>query len=144
MSEILQQNKCGRDDETVLDFASFTPDAGQLLKLLNTIIAPFRANSELPSIEESVLKELITRIMDRLEGCVELFGERGHNDWSAKLSQNKHLTKCSLFLARLLHFALGFHGEWDKILKEKGKRLLSFTFRLAMVRRFSFPRIRKQ
>ncbi len=134
MSEILQDDNCGKGDGNIVNFASFTPDAGQLLKLLNTIIAPFRVNSDLPAIEESVQRELLTRIMNRLEGCVTLFGERGHDDWSAEHSQDKHLTECSLFLARLLHFTLGFPGAWDGILKENGKRLLDYAFRLAMVR----------
>lgn len=134
MSEILMHNNYGREDVTVMNFASFTQDAGQLLKLLNTIIAPFRASSELPAIEESVQKELITSITNRLERCVEYFGEKGHDDWSSDHSLDKHLTECSLFLARLLHFTLGFPSAWDKIFKENGKRLLDLAFRLAMVR----------
>ncbi|KLO13572.1 hypothetical protein SCHPADRAFT_873833 [Schizopora paradoxa] len=133
ISEILMHNDCGREDVTVVNFAAFTQDAGQLLKLLNTIIAPFRGQSELPAIEEVVQKDLIRNIANRLETSVELFGERGHNDWKDEHSQDKHLTECSLFLARLLHFALGFPSAWDMILKESGKRLLDSTFRLAML-----------
>ena len=135
VSEILATSAPGTTE--IQGLASMTANAGQILKLLNTILLPFRMANEIPPIDQCFQEIFVPSVVARLESCQTLLkGEKDGYKWGFKRSDDEQLCESVIFLARLVHFGLGFPGAWTPKHKSDGRRLLNIIFRLALVSLF--------
>lgn len=107
--------------------------AGHFLKLLATIMQPFRSPGDnLPSIEEGIQGRLIDAVFNKLSALeTEMRKDAAEN--LGKLAAHSELTEPVLFLARLLQFDLGFPGIWTQRTREVGDKILNVVYKLAIL-----------
>lgn len=110
-----------------------TTNAGHILKLLNTIVLPFRTSSNLPYLDEDLQNTFIPRIVMQMESLYHVRTEHAKVDGERREQPKSSLTGPIIFLARLLQFDLGFPGAWTAVMRSSGQRLLEVVFRLSLV-----------
>ncbi|TDL22582.1 hypothetical protein BD410DRAFT_821184 [Rickenella mellea] len=127
IAEILDE--CASSDSPAL--TSMVRRAGEYLRLLSSIVKPFRDEpSTLPSLEATVQDALILAMAAKFEILETLLhGVLNGNSGSTVES----LTGITIFLSRLLQFNLGFAGVWTPKTLELIDHLLNMVFRLALL-----------
>lgn len=123
MTEILKES-----NEAGVDFLVHLPArAGHYLKLLSAIMQPFRHSQDaLPVIEEPVRDALCEGLNTKFAQLKRAFDYRS-------ATTREHLTECTLFLARLLQYFLGFQDIWKGRMVELGDDLLQGILDLAII-----------
>lgn len=107
--------------------------AGHFLKLLSAIMQPFRQIPEpIPIIEEGVRDALSAGLAKVLSMLMDAFDYQAEKKYGAGSTRAK-LTECTLFLARLLHFFLGFPDIWKGKMLDLGGKLLNSVLELTLV-----------
>lgn len=124
--------------EEVIDYkaevlVTIPSKAGHFLNLLSAIMQPFRHSAEpFPSIEEVVRDALVNGMASKFMHLRDAFDRPDDDDYSPT-GMRAQLTDCTLFMARLLQFFLGFPDIWKGILLKTGDALMATILDLTLL-----------
>lgn len=125
--------------------------AGEILRLIANIVAPFRLDtsrpekapgeesqpdsSKLPPIDAAVQEHLFSVMCAKFAEMTGIMAALVQEPWSEDISRG---SQAVIFLARLLQFYLGFPATWSDKSKELAEELCANLTRLALVYLLSF------
>ncbi|CDO75642.1 hypothetical protein BN946_scf184743.g2 [Trametes cinnabarina] len=104
--------------------------AGEILRLLANIVAPFRKEKALPPLDQAVQDHLFSALCAKITEMTEFMMGLLQQPWSEDVSCG---TQAVIFLARLLQFYLGFQLTWSQQSKDLGEELCANLTRLALI-----------
>lgn len=114
------------EDVPIETIELFLKRAGEVLRLLASVIVPLREDpTKLPAVEAEVQDAFVSALLKKL-ACIERQMPDAEENGKLRL-----LLQTLIFLARLLQFSLGLSRPWSDGLKECGVDLLSCLVRLA-------------
>ena len=105
--------------------------AGEILRLLANIVAPFRKDASLPQVDPSVQDHLFAALCAKIAEMTEMMAALVQQPWSEDIARG---SQAVIFLARLLQFYLGFPNQWSQQAKDLSEKLCANLTRLALVR----------
>lgn len=131
IAEILNEVSTASQPDSLADRVQ---RAGELLRVLAHVVEPLREETSLlPQLEPGVQDEFFTALTANFELLESLLS--AYNMDSSEDDRPSQITRCAIFLARLLQFNLGFRGAWTEKTRVLSTNLSSTIFRLALVRR---------
>ncbi|OSD03951.1 hypothetical protein PYCCODRAFT_163808 [Trametes coccinea BRFM310] len=104
--------------------------AGEILRLLANIVAPFRKDASLPQLDQTVQDHLFAVLCAKIAEMTDLMMSLLQRPWNEDVSRG---TQAVIFLARLLQFYLGFQGTWSQQARDLGEELCANLTRLALI-----------
>ncbi|KAH9894990.1 hypothetical protein C8Q73DRAFT_745370 [Cubamyces lactineus] len=104
--------------------------AGEILRLLANIVAPFRKDASLPQVDPSVQDHLFTALCTKIAEMTDMMAALVQQPWSEDISRG---SQAVIFLARLLQFHLGFPNQWSQQAKDLAEKLCANLTRLALI-----------
>jgi hypothetical protein len=100
--------------------------AGDILRLVNLIVQPFRQESPPPQLEGYIQDEFYPKLCAKLEDLATLLTDETRDPEPSQ-------TSCVFFLARLLQFSLTMTVTWSPQAKQTGHALSATLLRLILV-----------
>lgn len=100
--------------------------AGDILRLVNLIVQPFRQESQPPELEGYIQDELYPKLCAKLEDLATLVAGETRKPEPSQ-------TSCVFFLARLLQFSLTMTVTWSPQAKQTKNALSATLLRLILV-----------
>lgn len=114
-----------------VQLSSMIKNAGEFVKLLSSIMEPFRDDlGSVPKLEPEVQDLLTDNLFSKIQMLEDYLREHTISD---EYVPNDAITDAVVFLCRLLQFELGFIGPWTASQRDVGIKLLSLLFQLALV-----------
>ncbi|KAI0356240.1 hypothetical protein OH77DRAFT_1401364 [Trametes cingulata] len=107
--------------------------AGEILRLLANIVAPFRQDPCLPQLDTLVQDNLFSVICAKVAEMTDVMATLVQQPWSEDISKG---SQAVIFLARLLQFYLGFPAAWSQQAKDLAEELCANLARLALIHGF--------
>ncbi|KAI0769653.1 hypothetical protein BD413DRAFT_627402 [Trametes elegans] len=104
--------------------------AGEILRLLANIVAPFRRDASLPQIDGTAQDHLFSVLCAKIAEMTEVMAGLVQQGWSEDISAG---SQAVIFLARLLQFYLGFPGVWSQQAKDLAEELCANLTRLSLI-----------
>ncbi|KAI0675055.1 hypothetical protein C8Q78DRAFT_1010248 [Trametes maxima] len=104
--------------------------AGEILRLLANIVAPFRQDATLPQVDSTVQDHLFSVVCAKFAEMTDVMATLMEQPWSEDISRG---SQAVIFLARLLQFYLGFPALWPPQVKDIAEELCANLARLALV-----------
>ncbi|KAI0829604.1 hypothetical protein BC628DRAFT_1314187 [Trametes gibbosa] len=103
--------------------------AGEILRLLANIVAPFRKDTSLLQLDAAVLESMFPPMCAKFAEMTEIMASLVQEPWSEDLARS---TQAVIFMARVLQFYLGFPVTWSQQMKDLSEELCANLTRLAL------------
>ncbi|KAI8993842.1 hypothetical protein BD414DRAFT_480612 [Trametes punicea] len=125
--DIFRETDAANKIESMMRLVS---SAGEILRLLANIVAPFRKDASLPQLDATVQDHIFSVVCAKIAEMTEVMATLVQQPWSEDISRG---SQAVIFLARLLQFYLGFPGGWSQQVKDLAEELCANLTRLALI-----------
>ncbi|KAH9858392.1 hypothetical protein C2E23DRAFT_767676 [Lenzites betulinus] len=104
--------------------------AGEILRLLANIVAPFRRDTSQLQLDAAVLESMFAPLCTKFADVTEIMAALAQEPWSEDLARS---SQAVIFVARVLQFYLGFPVTWSQQMKDLAEELCANLARLALI-----------
>ena len=116
--------------DPLADTKDMKSTAGEMLRLLANIVAPFRKDTSLPQLDAAVQDALFIAVYARIAHMAKVMDPLVRTPWEKNAVLG---SQAVVFLARTLQFHLGFPITWSQKAKDLAGELCLDLTRLALV-----------